>query len=96
MKIDHKWSTKKKFLRFFFGGITNSVRQLLRRPALVVGIDVGINLRDLDGRMSEQGLHGTQLGAAFDKVGGVSMAQLMRRQAAHGQTFEEVIVLPAE
>ncbi len=80
----------------FFGGITNSVRQLLRRPALVVGIDVRIDLRDLDGRVTEQGLHGTQLGAAFDKVGGVSMAQLMRRQAAHGQTFEEVIVLPAE
>lgn len=73
-----------------------SVRQPCRRFAPVLGIDVGIDLRDLDGRVSEQGLHGTQLGAAFDKVGGVCMAQLVRRQAAHGQTFEEIIVLPAE
>ena len=72
------------------------VRQLLRRPALVVSIDVRIDLCDLDGRMSEQGLHGTQLGAALDQIGGISMAQLMRRQAAHGQIFEEIIVLPAE
>ena len=61
-----------------FSLIRLSVRQLLRRPALVVGINVSIDLRDLDGRVSEQGLHGTQLGAAFDKVGGVSMAQLVR------------------
>ena len=80
----------------FFGGITNLVRQLLRRPALVFGINVRIDLRDLNGRVSEQGLHGAQLGAALDEVGRVGMAQLVRRQAAHGQTFEEIIVLPAE
>lgn len=66
MKIDHKWSTKKKFLRFFSEELQILVRQLLRRPALVVGIDVRIDLGDLNGRVSEQGLHGTQLGAALD------------------------------
>lgn len=73
-----------------------SVRQLCRRFAPVLGIDVGINLRDLDGRMSEQGLHGAQLGAALDEVGRVGMAQLVRRQAANGQSIEKGIILPAE
>lgn len=80
----------------FFGGITNSVRQLLRRPALVVGIDVRIDLGDLNGRVSEQGLHGTQLGAALDEVGRVGMPQLVRRQVANGQPIEKGIILPAE
>ena len=61
-----------------FSLIQFSVRQLCRRFAPVFGIDVGINLRDLDGRMSEQGLHGAQLGAALDEVGRVGMPQLVR------------------
>ena len=61
-----------------FSLIRLSVRQHLRCAAPVLGIDVGINLRDLDGRMSEQGLHGTQLGAALDEVGRVGMPQLVR------------------
>lgn len=96
MKIDHKWSTKKKFLRFFSEELQILVRQLLRRPAPVLGIDVGINLRDLDRRMPEQGLHGAQLCAALDEVGRVGMPQLVRRQAANGQPIEKAVILPAE
>lgn len=55
-----------------------SVRQPCRRFAPVLGIDVGINLRDLDRRMPEQGLHGAQLCAALDEVGCVGMPQLVR------------------
>ena len=42
-----------------------SVRQLCRRFAPVFGINVRIDLRDLDGRVPEQGLHGAQFGAAL-------------------------------
>ena len=69
-----------------FSLIRLSVRQHLRCAALVVSIDVSIDLRDLNGRVSEQGLHGTQLGAALDQIGGISMAQLVRRQAAHSES----------
>lgn len=73
-----------------------SVRQHLRCAAPVFGINVSIDLRDLNGRVSEQGLHGTQLCAALDEVGGVCMAQLVRRQAANGQPIEKAVILPAE
>ncbi len=72
------------------------ISQLSGSAALILYIDVRINLSNPYRLVAEDRLYGTQLCTATDQIGGVGVSQLVRGELAHRQIGKEGFILPTE